>query len=119
MGVRAYVVTKYVCEYGESPDFNYEAVRVWRMLAENGVYLRSGCGCGCDCYYGHWTIHNSKELQAYIAKLGTLPPDEVNEYFDADDESHQDYTNQSVKETLEEWVLHCDKKSGFIRVHWR
>ena len=118
MGIRAHVVKKHVCEYSGSSNFNYEAERVWQMLTDNDVEICIGCACGCDCYYGDWTINGTEPLKRYIAQIETLPPDEVNEYFDAQDADHQDYTNQSVKEILEEWVSHYDETVGMIRIHW-
>ena len=118
MGLRANVVTKYVCEYEGSSAFNYEAERVWEMLTQNCVDIYFGCGCGCDNLYGSWEINVTDELHEYIAKLGTLPPDEVNEYFDATDSDHQDYTNKYVKEVLDEWVRYSDATSGVIRIQW-
>ena len=119
MGLRANVVTKYVCEYGWLSEFGNEAVRVWKMLVENGVEIYAACTCGSGdaCYYGQWAINGTEALLRYIATLETLPPNEVNEYFDTADD-RQDYTNQSVKEILEEWVSHCDATSGVIRIHW-
>jgi hypothetical protein len=116
MGVRACIITKYVCEYG-SQTFNYRAEEVFDMLTDNGVDVwTSG---GDDDYYGYWRINCSTDALAnYIAALTKLPPDEVNAYFDKENPDNEIYTNQYVREVLEDWLKHCDPVHNVIRIHW-
>jgi hypothetical protein len=117
MGVRANLVTKYVCEYEGSQTFNYRAEEVYDMLTENDVMVWTSGGEGD--YYGYWEVDcSSGTFEQYIVLLKELPPDEVNAYFDKSDSDNADYTNQYVREVLEEWLQHCDPERNIIRVHW-
>jgi hypothetical protein len=114
MGIRAHIVTKYVCEYGGTQAFNYRAEEVYDMLTDNGVHVWTSGGEGDS--YGHWEVnYASGALEKYIATLKKLPPDEINSYFKHDD---QDYTNGYVCEILEEWLRLRDPTGAVIRIHW-
>jgi hypothetical protein len=117
MGLRANIVTKYVCEYEGSQTFNYRAEEVYDMLTDNGIDVWMSGGDGD--YYGYWEINcDTDALPQYIAALKELPPDEVNAYFNADNPDDADYTNQYVAEVLEEWMQYSVPKGTNIRVHW-
>jgi hypothetical protein len=116
MGLRANIVTKYVCEYG-SQSFNYRAEEIYMMLTDNGIDVWTSGDDGD--YYGHWEINcETDALPNYIATLKELPPDEVNAYFNQDNPDDAEYTNRYIVEVLEEWMQYSDPKNMVIRVHW-
>ena len=117
MGCRACLVTKYVCEYGDSQSFNWLAEELYDMLCDIGVDVYTSDQDGD--YYGHWHVNldgeSEKRLKDYVAKLGALPPDEVNEYFKDNDWVTNDY----VKSVFEEWMRWSDETGkSVVRIHW-
>ena len=115
MGFRANIVTECVHKHDGSSVFNRKAKEVQDMLEKNGIDVRTRW---LDLESAKWEISTSgtsgKMYQRFIAKLETLPPDEINEFFTEGGE----YTNENVKEILEEWWRYRDKQDDVIRIDW-
>ena len=120
MGCRACLVTKYVCEYDGSQSFNWLAEELYGLLNSIGVRVWTSGGDGD--YYGRWEIElegeSGENMRKYIAKLGELPPEDVNHYFTKNPDD--DYvTNDYVKSVFEEWLKQGEIDGNeFVRVHW-
>jgi len=115
MGYRAHIVTKITREHNGSSTFNRNTEEVLEMLEKNGIDVHTKWH---DIDSASWEIStlgdSGKMYQRYIAKLETLPQNETNEFFT----ERSEYTNQDIKETLEEWWDHRDQRDDVIRVDW-
>jgi hypothetical protein len=113
MGNRAHVVKEYVCKYADGCWFNWAANEVYEMLTDNDVEIWRHD----ECIEGDWEINGTDTIEAYIAKLKQLPPDETNQYF-TEDPNNAYITNAEVIDALEEWVKHCCRVDDVIRIQW-
>jgi len=115
MGYRAHIVTECIRKHGGFEAFNWKANEVQEMLEKNGIDVRIQ---RIDVESAMWEISTAgdsgKMYQRFIAKLETLPPDEINEFFLPDG----GYTNEDVKDVLENWWGYRDKRDDVIRVDW-
>ena len=120
MGIRAYVVTQ-ENKYDGSEYFRNVMPEVFDMLDANGISVAVGWGTriGSESRRKdetHWMIDcENGALQQYVAKLETLPPDEMHEVFL---ECSNPYTNGHILSILKAWLRHVDPKENVIRVHW-
>ena len=120
MGIRAYVVTQ-ENKYDGNEYFRNEMPEIIDMLNDNGIPFVVGSGrrIGSECRRKdetHWMIDcENGALQRYVAKLETLPLDEIHEVFL---ECYNPYTNGDILGILKAWLRHVDPKENVIRVHW-
>jgi hypothetical protein len=115
MGIRAYVVTQ-ENKYSGGEYFNNRMPEVMDMFDENGIPFAIGWGKKHRRHETHWVIDcEDNELQQYVDKLETLPPDEVHEDFI---ECENGYSNEWVVGCLKQWLKHIDPKEKVIRIHW-
>ena len=108
MGIRAYVVSEYVCNYANegSCEFNYQAEQVIEVLTDNGIDIWQASETDD---YSNLEIKDLKKFGELIAKLEALPPDEEHETI-------EDYTNSEVAAVFKEWAKHVI--DGVIRIRW-
>ena len=109
MSWRAYIVKKYVCEYGGSA-FNYASCELYTLLTENEIAVFDNTTSDLP---DKWEIRDVTGLKKLVKKLSQLPPGATCEHF-----SDATFTNSYVVIVLSEWLKHVDKKSKVIRVHW-
>jgi len=108
MGIRAHVVSEYVCNFAEegSCEFNYQAEQVVQVLLDNDIKIWQA-----DEHddYSNLEIKDLEKFGELIAKLESLPPDDEHETI-------EDYTNSQVASVFKEWAKHVI--DDVIRIRW-
>ena len=118
MSISAIIVTQYVCEYGGS-YFGDCKLELTKLLDDIGVDGWYGDDEGYANDVSIWELKGESipKIHEYVAKINSLPPNAVNEYFV--NRGVRYATNAYVISALETWIANCDQKDNVIRIHWR